>query len=147
MSNKLHKPSEFSFGTRLSFFLSAHRYIEESGDDLGYGIVSGTLIRKSYPHYLIGFRNNDTLPDIHFNITLLISGSIYGCLNGCYVEDYFNCWEEDNSKSIRNIASAVCINTNLMQPEIAINDFICKTCKNDRCSQSEKTCWKCGNLL
>lgn len=31
--------------------------------------------------------------------------------------------------------------------QIAINDFICKTCSNNRCSKSERACWKCGNLL
>jgi hypothetical protein len=28
-----------------------------------------------------------------------------------------------------------------------VNDHTCPTCKNDRCSKSEKTCWKCGNKL
>lgn len=28
-----------------------------------------------------------------------------------------------------------------------VNDYICPTCKNNRCSKSEKTCWKCGNPL
>lgn len=28
-----------------------------------------------------------------------------------------------------------------------INDHICPTCKNDRCSLPEVTCWKCGGKL
>ena|SRR6266446_1680116 len=28
-----------------------------------------------------------------------------------------------------------------------VNDHTCPTCKNDRCSKSEKSCWKCGGLL
>jgi hypothetical protein len=28
-----------------------------------------------------------------------------------------------------------------------INDHVCPTCKNDRCSKSEKSCWKCGGKL
>jgi hypothetical protein len=28
-----------------------------------------------------------------------------------------------------------------------INDHTCPTCRNDRCSKSEKTCWKCGYAL
>jgi hypothetical protein len=28
-----------------------------------------------------------------------------------------------------------------------VNDRICPTCKNDRCSRTEKACWKCGNSL
>ncbi len=28
-----------------------------------------------------------------------------------------------------------------------VNDFICPSCKNDRCSRSEKICWRCGNSL
>lgn len=27
------------------------------------------------------------------------------------------------------------------------NDWVCPTCKNDRCSKLEKICWKCGNNL
>lgn len=30
---------------------------------------------------------------------------------------------------------------------VAVNDYICPTCRNNRCSRSEKTCWKCGNQL
>ena len=30
---------------------------------------------------------------------------------------------------------------------VAVNDYVCPTCKNDRCSKSEKTCWKCGGTL
>jgi len=29
----------------------------------------------------------------------------------------------------------------------AVNDYVCKTCKNSRCSRTEKTCWLCGNPL
>jgi hypothetical protein len=29
----------------------------------------------------------------------------------------------------------------------AINDHTCPTCKNDRCSRNERTCWRCGNKL
>jgi hypothetical protein len=29
----------------------------------------------------------------------------------------------------------------------AVNDHICPSCRNDRCSKSEKSCWKCGNSL
>lgn len=32
-------------------------------------------------------------------------------------------------------------------PTIAINNHTCPSCKNDRCSKSEKTCWKCGGKL
>lgn len=28
-----------------------------------------------------------------------------------------------------------------------INDYICPTCKNNRCSKSEKLCWRCGEKL
>lgn len=28
---------------------------------------------------------------------------------------------------------------------LAINDYTCPVCHNDRCSKSEKICWKCGN--
>lgn len=30
---------------------------------------------------------------------------------------------------------------------MAINDHTCPTCKNNRCSKTEKSCWKCGNKL
>lgn len=29
----------------------------------------------------------------------------------------------------------------------AVNDHVCPTCKNTRCSKTEKTCWRCGNNL
>ena len=28
-----------------------------------------------------------------------------------------------------------------------INDYVCPTCRNDKCSKSEKICWCCGNKL
>ena len=28
-----------------------------------------------------------------------------------------------------------------------INDHVCPTCKNDRCTKSEISCWKCGEKL
>jgi hypothetical protein len=31
--------------------------------------------------------------------------------------------------------------------KVLVNDHTCPTCKNDRCSKSEKSCWKCGNQL
>ena len=30
---------------------------------------------------------------------------------------------------------------------IPINDYVCPHCNNNRCSKSERTCWRCGNLL
>ena len=44
------------------------------------------------------------------------------------------------------------IDANITQPttatsSAAINDHICKTCGNDRCSKTEKICWKCGGKL
>lgn len=30
---------------------------------------------------------------------------------------------------------------------LAVNDHTCKACGNDRCSKTEKSCWKCGNKL
>ena len=30
---------------------------------------------------------------------------------------------------------------------VAVNDYTCPHCKNDRCSRSERTCWKCGGVL
>src|SRR5271165_2392511 len=29
----------------------------------------------------------------------------------------------------------------------AKNDHVCPSCKNDRCSKTEKSCWKCGAVL
>ena len=34
-----------------------------------------------------------------------------------------------------------------VNPNVPINDHICLHCKNDRCSKSEKICWRCGALL
>lgn len=35
----------------------------------------------------------------------------------------------------------------LDNPTVAVNNHICPSCKNDRCSKSEKSCWKCGGVL
>ncbi len=32
--------------------------------------------------------------------------------------------------------------TNTVKP--AINDYTCPGCNNDRCSKTEKSCWRCG---
>jgi hypothetical protein len=32
-------------------------------------------------------------------------------------------------------------------PGIAVNDHVCGTCGNARCSKAEKSCWRCGNSL
>jgi len=45
----------------------------------------------------------------------------------------------------------ICLDDVRRTPEVtasgAINDYICGTCKNDRCSKSEKKCWRCGAIL
>lgn len=28
-----------------------------------------------------------------------------------------------------------------------VNDYVCPSCRNDKCSKSEGKCWKCGNAL
>jgi hypothetical protein len=35
----------------------------------------------------------------------------------------------------------------VISSSVSINDHTCPTCKNDRCSKTEKSCWKCGNSL
>lgn len=30
---------------------------------------------------------------------------------------------------------------------VAVNDHVCPSCQNDRCSKNEKTCWRCGGVL
>lgn len=30
---------------------------------------------------------------------------------------------------------------------VAANDHVCPSCKNDRVSKAERTCWKCGSSL
>jgi len=30
---------------------------------------------------------------------------------------------------------------------VAINDHVCPVCGNNRCSKTEKICWRCGNSL
>jgi hypothetical protein len=34
--------------------------------------------------------------------------------------------------------------TKAAKPEKAINDYVCPGCRNDKCSKTEKSCWKCG---
>jgi hypothetical protein len=35
----------------------------------------------------------------------------------------------------------------VVSSSIAVNDHTCPTCKNDHCSKTEKSCWKCGSNL
>lgn len=30
---------------------------------------------------------------------------------------------------------------------VAVNDHTCPSCRNDKCSKTEKSCWKCGGDL
>lgn len=33
------------------------------------------------------------------------------------------------------------------QTTVAVNNHTCPHCKNDRCSKTEKSCWRCGGKL
>lgn len=37
-------------------------------------------------------------------------------------------------------------NNSVNKPVVAkaINDYVCPACSNDKCSKTEKSCWKCG---
>jgi hypothetical protein len=35
----------------------------------------------------------------------------------------------------------------IVSSSMPTNDYTCPSCKNDRCSKTEKSCWKCGNKL
>lgn len=35
----------------------------------------------------------------------------------------------------------------IKQPETIINDHTCIACGNNKCSKTEKSCWKCGNPI
>ncbi len=28
-----------------------------------------------------------------------------------------------------------------------VDDYVCKSCNNSKCSKTEKSCWKCGTLI
>lgn len=45
--------------------------------------------------------------------------------------------------------SATCapMQDNVGDSSVPINDHICPSCKNDKCSKTEVTCWKCGGKL
>ncbi len=47
---------------------------------------------------------------------------------------------------IRQVDATIDTCLNVVTTE-AINDHVCPSCNNDRCSKTEKSCWKCGNLL
>lgn len=34
-----------------------------------------------------------------------------------------------------------------VEPTVAINNHVCKTCKETRVSKTERLCWRCGNAL
>lgn len=42
---------------------------------------------------------------------------------------------------------AVSKNDGASSTQPAVNDRTCPSCGNDRCSTTEKSCWKCGNQL
>lgn len=37
--------------------------------------------------------------------------------------------------------------SNNSSTQVAVNDHVCPTCKNDRVSKTEASCWKCGGKL
>lgn len=53
----------------------------------------------------------------------------------------------DSTKRKWDIAVGIAVKKVISDILPAINNHICPTCKNDRVSKSEKSCWKCGNKL
>ncbi len=45
------------------------------------------------------------------------------------------------------IHANVTVSSNTAINAPAINNHTCPTCRNDRCSKTEKSCWKCGSKL
>lgn len=49
----------------------------------------------------------------------------------------------DDSSSDQRFSTDLGLNANVA----VINDHVCPACKNDKCSKTEKSCWKCGNVF
>lgn len=47
----------------------------------------------------------------------------------------------------RNWLYVLDVRSPIQANSMPVNDHICPTCKNDRCSKTEKSCWRCGNSL
>lgn len=52
-------------------------------------------------------------------------------------------WGDLSWDDLRNQPTDLGLNANVT----VINDHVCPSCKNDKCSKAEKSCWKCGNVF
>lgn len=81
--------------------------------------------------------------DKKFKITKVEENKAYVISKKYGTEYIFGYLNEDGSPSGWDIFFLESIE----EYEPAVNDYVCPTCANDRCSKSEIKCWKCGNLL
>lgn len=74
--------------------------------------------------------------------TVLHQSDRYYYLEGIAIKNSDGFWNGGMKKERFIVVHGVAVN-----PTVAVNDHTCPSCKNDRCSKSEKTCWKCGGVL
>lgn len=65
-----------------------------------------------------------------------------------YIDDYGNKTWSDNFWTLETVAEDKTINTRVLANDgVAVNDHVCPTCHNNKCSLTEINCWLCGNPL
>ena len=86
-----------------------------------------------------GVDYSDTTPD-----AVVVSGQIYTVKGYSYNEvklaelpDKVGSWKENRFAPIDTATSS----------NKPVDDYTCKVCHNTKCSSTEKSCWKCGELI
>jgi hypothetical protein len=74
--------------------------------------------------------------------TVLHQSDRYYYLEGIAIKNSDGFWNGGMRKERFIVVNGVAVD-----PTIAVNDHTCPTCGNNRCSKSEKTCWRCGGVL
>ena len=75
--------------------------------------------------------------------------------NGCYWDNPFGIgtthsifMDESGCDTASDIVDDMYVKAvHTAAPIVPINDCVCHSCGNDRCSKNEKSCWKCGASL
>ncbi len=120
--------------------LETHDYDTKAEADIGLSqfIVCNPNLASSY-HYEVVENTLSQTPVKVGNFTINIQHPIAVTSVAQKVQEILD-GMKDLSKPLFKSSAALSDSTPLT------NDATCKTCKNDRLSTSEKSCWKCGNL-
>jgi hypothetical protein len=87
------------------------------------------------------------LDQLKVGMRVLVLDKMKGTIKS--IESYYAWVAVDDYGSLTFTPENITIDSPIETPSSSavINDHICPTCSNNRCSKSEKTCWRCGNKL